>query len=173
MFKRLLFTTILGFLMICTARAGDVVIQKLPKNAKGYNNYIIMIETATGKHCWGIPQNLDYNALPDKPMDIEAAAKRFKWKEPVGKQSTACKALMRIVWKVYSNQDQATQPVYQITDNKDKTYNKVTDTVIDNINTNTVCGGYVNTYGISEDLTWRMVTGNTGKRGAALCKKSK
>lgn len=132
-----------------------------------------MVETATGKHCWGMPQNPDLSYFPDKPMDIEAAAKKFKWRNPSGAQLKTCKAMMNIIWKVYANQDQTTQPVYKIDDNKENIHNKVTDTVIDHINTNAVCGGYVNNYGISDDLSWRMVTGKAGKQGAALCKEHK
>jgi len=173
MFRKWSFTAIAGILIICSYQANAIIIQKVPKDSKGNSSYVIMVETATGKHCWGMPQNLDYSFLPDKPMDLEAAAKQFKWKKPVGDQFTACQALMRIVWKVYSNQDQATQSVYKVIDNNDNVHNKVTDDVIDEVNTNTVCGGYVNNYGISDDLTWRMVTGKTGKHGAALCKRHK
>lgn len=172
MFNHRGFTTLLtGILLISPYQASAIVIQKIPKDSTGHYSYVVMVETATGKHCWGMPQNLDYSFLPDKPMDIEAAAKKYNWKNPTGKQKAACQALMQIVWKVHSNQDQATQPVYQITDGKDNSHNKVTDTVIDKVDTNTICGGYVNNYGVSEDRTWRMVTGKAGKHGAALCKK--
>lgn len=160
-------TVLAGLLMLFTGMSHAFVIQKAGKG------YVVMLETPTGKHCWGMPQHLDLSFIPDKPMDVEAAAKKLKWKKPVGDQLAVCKALKQIVWKVYSNQDQPIQPVYQVVDNKDKIHNKVTDNKIDEINTNTVCGGYVNNYGISDDLSWRMVTGKAGKQGAALCRRYK
>lgn len=164
MFNLARMTVLIGFLITFSCMAHAIVIQKAGKG------YIFVVETATGKHCWHMPQHLDLSFIPDKPMDVEAAAKKFKWKKPSGAQLGACKAIMQIVWKVYSNQHQATQPVYKIDANKYKIHNIVTDKVIDAVKTNTVCGGYVNNYGISNDLSWRLVTGKAGKRGAALCK---
>lgn len=165
MFQVVRMTALAGFLMTFSCLVQALVIQKAGKG------YIFVVKTATGTHCWGMPQYLDLSYIPDKPMDVEAAAKKFKWKKPKGDQLSACKAIMRIVWKVYSNQDQPTQPVYQIDANKHKIHNIVTDKVIDEVKTHSVCGGYVNNYGISNDLTWRLVTGKAGKRGAALCKR--
>ncbi|MEJ2438857.1 MAG: hypothetical protein P8Z72_04205 [Gammaproteobacteria bacterium] len=97
----------------------------------------------------------------------------FSWPKPSKDQKSACQAMKKIRWKVSSNQQQTMQPVYKIIDNKDKLHNKVTETVIDEINSNAVCGAYVNDYGISTDQTWRLVTGKSGKEGAALCKEYK
>lgn len=144
--------------------AADIMIRKAP------NGYIIMLQTPTGKHCWGMPQKLDLSYIPDKPMDIEAAAARYKWKTPKGKQRQLCEQMKKINWKVHANQDQSTQPVYEVIDGSNEVHNHVTDTVIDRISTNSTCGGYIQNYGISDDLTWRQVTGKNGKQGAALCK---
>ena len=167
MLKKILFT-ISVFLMFSSYQVfADTLIQKMPGKNKGPEGYVIMIQTPTGKHCWGMPQRLDLSYLPDKPMDVEAAAKKFHWKKPTAKQLELCEKMQEITWKVYSNQEQATQPVYKIADNI------VTDTKIDDVDTNTLCGDYVASYGISEDQTWRRITGKTGKQGAALCKEYK
>lgn len=164
MMKTCLFIAVCSILFSSTCRAGDIMIQKTPKG------YIIMVQTATGKHCWGMPQHLDLSYIPATPMDIEAAATRFKWKTPAGKERKLCQQMKNLTWKVYSNQDQATQPVYKVVDNKDKEHNHVTDTIIDHISAGSACDGYIHNYGISNDLTYRQVTGKNGKQGAALCK---
>jgi hypothetical protein len=167
MILRTCIVAIAGIMMFSTGQAQAATIKK---TAKGY---VIMIETPTGKHCWGMPQHLDLKYFPEKPMDVEAAARKYHWPKPSKDQKSACQAMKKIRWKVSSNQQQTMQPVYKIIDNKDKLHNKVTETVIDEINSNAVCGAYVNDYGISTDQTWRLVTGKSGKEGAALCKEYK
>lgn len=171
MFQRLALISLAGLFLPGICQASPIIIKKMTKGPKGY---VIMVETPTGKHCWGMPQHLDLSKFPDNPMDVEAAAAKYNWPTPTGEQLKACNEMMHITWKVYSDLDQPIQPVYKVEDNDHHVHNKVMDTdpPIDHIDVNTPCGEYINNYGISTDLTYRQVTGKAGKQGAALCKKS-
>lgn len=126
---------------------------------------VFMFESSTGKHCWGLPQVIDLSYFPTSAMDVEAAAKQFNWPKPAGDQLVACQALTSEIWKVQPWRDATTRPVYGVDKNGDKT-----DTRIDSVNVGTKCGTLVKAYSATiKKLTWRMVTGNKGKQGAAVC----
>jgi hypothetical protein len=114
-----------------------------------------------------MPQHVDLKIFPKTPMDIiEAAAKVDNWPAPTSIQLAACQALLKVVWKVQSNQAITTQPVYSVNNGAK------TDTKIDDVNVNTVCGAYIQNDGTNNKQTWRMVTGNAGKQGAAVCEQT-
>ncbi len=75
---------------------------------------VFMVETSTGKHCWGLPQNFDLSKFPTTPMDVEAAAKQYNWPAPTGDQLTACQALTAEIWKVQPYKTSLTRPVYSV-----------------------------------------------------------
>jgi len=132
---------------------------------------VFMIQTTTGKHCWGLQQNFDLSKFPTTAMDIEQVAKQYNWPNPAGDQQVACDALTKIVWTVQPyirNGKSYPRNVYQI----DVAGNK-TDTKIDKVNSGTMCGNFVQAYSATiTTLEWRMVTGNAGKHGAAVCEKT-
>lgn len=131
------------------------------------NGIVFMVDTSTGKHCWGLPQNFDLSMFPTSPMDIEAAAKQYNWPAPTGDQLTACQVMTAEIWKVQPWKTQTTRPVYQVTSGQK------TSTQIDRVNVGVTCGALVQAYSATiKSLTWRMVTGNTGKQGAAVCEKA-
>jgi len=158
--KKLLLFIIIQLLIIPYALAIEV--------QRTSNGIVFMFESATGKHCWALPQtNLDLSMFPTTAMDIEAAAKQYNWPTPTGDAKTLCDALTQDIWKVQPWRTATTRPVYAL----DPT-GKKSDTRIDTVNINVTCGAYVQAYSASiTKLTWRLVTGNAGKQGAAVCEK--
>lgn len=128
---------------------------------------VFMIQTATGKHCWGLQPNFDLSKFPTTAMDIEQVAKQYNWPTLTGDQATACKALTAEVWTVQPWRSLTMRPVYSVVNGAK------TDTEIDRVNIGAICGTKVQAYSATiTALSWRMVTGNAGKQGAAVCEKA-
>lgn len=129
--------------------------------------YVFMVESDTGKHCWGMPQNVDLSYFPTSPMEIEQAAIKYKWPAPTGEQFTACQTLLADIWTVQPYKDLLTRPVYAVIGGSK------TNERIDVIPVGAQCGTLVQAYSSTiKKLTWRMVTGSGGKQGAAVCEQA-
>lgn len=129
--------------------------------------YVLVFDTPTGKTCWGIPQTVDLSKFPTTPMNVEDVIKQYNWSAPTGEQLTVCQALTAEKWTVQPWRSATSRPVYAL----DPTGKKI-DTRIDAVNVGVSCGAYVQAYSATiTKLTWRMVTGNHGKQGAAVCQR--
>lgn len=161
MIKLLIIVVLSGFLSMCIRPVSALEVQR---TATGY---VFMVQTSTGKHCWGMPQNADLAYFPTTAMDIEQAAKQFNWPAPTGDQATACQALLADIWTVQPWRDAKTRPVYAVSSGSK------TDMEIDRVAVGVKCGALVQAYSTTiNKLSWRMVTGITGKQGAAVCEKA-